>query len=200
MMYISVYQLIKQNIEQNTPIGDKLRISKKAKQLNLECDLKDEFLEEDYSSTHFELDDVMELVAQTIKQKRTNEKYILLEGLCNSKKLVNDEDKMALRFMDELFRIEKKLGEVVGIIGLQYFVENEFIREDELVYEVFPEPEVVEVVKKPKGEDDEDEEEEEPEPDADDDDGEPKQPAFKVEDYKWTISDRNPKSLPVLYV
>jgi hypothetical protein len=32
--------------------------------------------------------------------------------------MVDPEDKMSLRMMDELFRIEKKLGEIVGIIGL----------------------------------------------------------------------------------
>lgn len=104
---------------------------------------------------------------------------------------------MALRFMDELFRIEKKLGEVVGIVSLQYFIENEFIREDELVYEVFPEPEVIEAPAKKEGEEDEEEEEEPP---ADDDDEEQKAPAFKVEEHKWTVSNRHPKSLPVLYV
>lgn len=123
--------------------------------------------------------------------------YVLLEGLCNNDILGNPEDKMALRLMDELFRIEKKLGEVVGIVALQSHIESEFIREDELEYEEFPEPEVVEEPKKKSGDEEEEEEEEPPEEEEGD---EPKVPEFKPEEYKWTKSDRQPKSLPVLYV
>ena len=42
----------------------------------------------------------------------------MIEGMCNQNKLSNDEDKLELRFMDELFDIEKNIGEVVGVIGL----------------------------------------------------------------------------------
>jgi hypothetical protein len=56
---------------------------------------------------------------------------------------------------------------------------------------------VIEVVKKTS---DEDEEEEEEAPAEEDDEDAPKVPAFKIEDHKWTVSDRNPKPLPVLYV
>jgi len=139
----------------------------------------------------------MELVRKTLHEKMQGQSYVLLEGLCNAAIIHNEEDQMALRLMDQLFRIESKLGEVVGIIALQHNIESEFIREDELEYEEFPEPEVVEVVQKKKGEDDEEEEEE---PAEEEDDGEPKAPEFKPEEYKWTKSDRNPKSLPVLYV
>jgi len=90
----------------------------------------------------------------------------LLEGLCNNHLMEDPEDQMALRLMDELFRIEKKLGEVVGIVALQYHVESEFIREDDLVYEVFPEPEVVVVPVKKEGEEEEEEEPAEEEEDA----------------------------------
>lgn len=45
---------------------------------------------------------------------------MLLEGLCNQEKLSNEDDKLELRYMDELFEIETKIGEVAGIIGLQF--------------------------------------------------------------------------------
>jgi hypothetical protein len=38
------------------------------------------------------------------------------------------------------------------------------------------------------------------EPPAEGDDGEKKKPAFKVEDWKWTVTDRRPKNLPQLFM
>jgi hypothetical protein len=43
--------------------------------------------------------------------------------------------------MDELFMIEKHIGEVQGIVGLQYEPEKEYIDENEVEYEVFEQPE-----------------------------------------------------------
>ena len=74
---------------------------------------KDEFEEEDFSAVHFNLDLVVELVCHTIaQQRRPHQGFILLEGLCNSARLLGEEDRMELRFMDELFMIEKHIGEV----------------------------------------------------------------------------------------
>jgi hypothetical protein len=36
----------------------------------------------------------------------------LIEGFCNSGKLIFDDDRYELRYMDELFMIEKNIGEV----------------------------------------------------------------------------------------
>lgn len=87
---------------------------------------------------------------------RKGQRYILLEGLCNSGKLAQEEDRLELRFMDELFGVEKNVGEVIATIGLQFNSEKEYIEENEVVYEEFPEPEVAPV--KEKGEDEEEEE------------------------------------------
>jgi hypothetical protein len=73
--------------------------------------------------------------------------------------LIFDDDKLELRFMDELFGIEKHIGEVQAIISLQFNYEKEYTEEHEIEYEAFPEPEPVEI--KPRG-DGEDEEEEPP--------------------------------------
>lgn len=97
--------------------------------------------------------------------------------------------------MDELFMIEKHIGEVQAIVGLQFDTEKEYIEENEVEYEVFQQREVVVQKKKPVGEDGE-EAEAEPEAPADADDGDKKKPAFRVEDWKWTVTDRNPKNLP----
>jgi len=106
------------------------------------------------------------------------------------------DNQLELRFMDELFTIEQTIGEVAAIIGLQLEVEPDFIREDQIVYEEFPEPPPVEVKAAPA----EGEEEPPEEPPAEEEDGEKKPPAFKPEDYKWTISNRKAKNLPQLYI
>mgnify|MGYP007023083242 CR=1 FL=1 len=63
---------------------------------------------------------VMELVQNTIAANRTSQKFILLEGLCNSNKLESGEQRLELRFMDEFFAIEKGIGEVFAVISLQF--------------------------------------------------------------------------------
>lgn len=56
---------------------------------------------------------VVDIVKTTIEQKRRPyHKLIILEGLCNSRRLVKEDDRLELRFMDELFMIEKHIGEV----------------------------------------------------------------------------------------
>lgn len=201
-MYLSVYQLIKQHIVEGTAFGKRLAAGKKTKALELGASEtgKDEFQEEDYSAAHFDLDLVVDLVSDTIaQQRRPYQSFILLEGLCNSGRLPVEEDRLELRFMDELFMIEKHIGEVQAVVGLQFETEKEYIEENDIEYEVFPDPEPVAVAKKPTGEDGE-EAEAEPEAPADGDDGEKKKPAFKVEDWKWTVTDRKPKNLPQLFM
>jgi len=50
-------------------------------------DAADEML---YTAVHFDLRIVMELLQQTIAEKRTNQRFILIEGLCNSYKLASE--------------------------------------------------------------------------------------------------------------
>lgn len=55
MMYLSVYQLIKKEIDSNSDFGKKLLATKKSKPLSLQFEGKDEYQEEYYSAAHFEL-------------------------------------------------------------------------------------------------------------------------------------------------
>jgi hypothetical protein len=66
----------------------------------------------------------MRLVQHTIAERRTNQRFILLEGLCNNAKMENEMDKLSLRYMDEIFAIEKNIGEISSVISLQYEVES----------------------------------------------------------------------------
>lgn len=82
-------------------------------------------------------------------------------------------------------------------MGLQFEPEKEYIDEAEVEYEVFAAPEVV---AKPVRQLNEDGEEVPPEePPAEGDDG-PKKPTFRVEDHRWTVTDRQPKNLPQLFL
>jgi hypothetical protein len=60
----------------------------------------------------------MDLIRETVASKKTNQKFVLLEGLCNSRKLQNENDQLTLRYMDEFFCIEGVLGEIKAIVGL----------------------------------------------------------------------------------
>ena len=60
----------------------------------------------------------MEMLRSTITEKRTNQKFVILEGLCNSHKFQSEEEKLELRNMDELWQIERHIGEIKAIIGL----------------------------------------------------------------------------------
>lgn len=104
--------------------------------------------------------------------------------------------------MDELFMIEKHIGEVQGIVGLQYEAEKEYIDENEVEYEVFEQPEQPSMTQKkaPGEEGGEEEPPAEEAPAEGGDEGEKKGPAFRVEDWKWTVSDRRPKNLPQLFM
>lgn len=49
----------------------------------------------------------------------------MLEGLCNSNKIKDPEEQLTLRFMDEIFMIEKCLGEVTAIVSLVFTKDHE---------------------------------------------------------------------------
>jgi hypothetical protein len=63
--------------------------------------VRDEFAESDFSPALFDQGLVMELLAYTIAEKRTNERFVLLEGLFNSSKFSSEDDKLEIRNMDE---------------------------------------------------------------------------------------------------
>jgi len=54
--------------------------------------MRDEFSEAEFSAVHYDQQLVMQLLRETITEKRTNQKFVLLEGLCNKEKLAGIED------------------------------------------------------------------------------------------------------------
>lgn len=61
--------------------------------------------------------------------------------------------------MDELFMIEKHIGDVAAVIGLQFNLDKDKEDEGEIVYEKFPEPEEEPVKQVAEGEEGEEPEE-----------------------------------------
>ena len=93
--------------------------------------------------------------------------------------------------MDEFFSIEKNIGEVVGVIGLQNEKMPTTYQPDS--YEE-PVEEVKEEVKAPA------EGEEPPEdPPAEEEEGGAKKPTWKSTDFRWTVTNGKSKNLPQLF-
>lgn len=196
LIYISVYQIIRKHIEGNTEFGKKLLETKKPRQIKINSQTKDEFQEADYSAIHYDFPLVIKLIKSTVNAVLRNQKYILLEGLCNANKLVKEEDVLELRPMDELVEIEREIGEIVAVASLTFDQDTERIEENDVEYEEFPEPPPVEE-KKAEGEGEGDAEK----PKQPEDEGEgDKKDDFKVEEYQWTITNKKPKNLAQVYL
>lgn len=134
----------------------------------------------------------MQLILQKIGETRTSQRFILLEGFCNSNKLESEEQRLQLRFMDEFFAIEKNIGEVVGVIGLQNEKEQSTFELTNEMFEEKVEEEVKVAPVKAEGEEGEEAAEEANE------DGEPKAPQWKPTDYRWSVTNGRSKNLPQL--
>jgi len=102
MLYISVYQAIKAEIESESDLGKKLLHHKRHKDLKIKTEVRDEFSEIDFSACHFRPDLVVEVIKKVISTQRKSQKYILLEGYINNGKLTQEEDRLEHRYMDEL--------------------------------------------------------------------------------------------------
>lgn len=188
MIYISAYQIIQQHIKNNTEWGKALKATKRTKSINLTTQVRDEFNEAEYSPSLFDQKLVMEMLRATITEKRTNQRFVILEGLCNSHKLQQEEERLELRNMDELWQIEKHIGEIKAIIGLQFAREPDAIDPEDAEYEQFEEAE------QPDGEQQQEQPADEPNPE------EPKERPFKPSDFTWTKTNRKPLNLPQLFL
>jgi len=135
----------------------------------------------------------MELINYTVAENRTNQKFIILEGVCNSGKLTNAADQLEIRLQDELGDIEANVGQIQSIIGLQFVYEPETFDMKGVEYEKFDAPVKVEEVKK-VDEDGNPIEEAPEDPDA------PKKEKFKPELFKWTVTNNCARNLPQCFI
>lgn len=66
MIYVSVYQLIRQHISEGTAFGKRLQATKKPRAIVLNTQTKDEFDEAEFSAAHFDLPLVVELIKHQV--------------------------------------------------------------------------------------------------------------------------------------
>lgn len=72
MLYFSVYQLIREHIQNHTSWGKKLVESKKPRSLNAATKVVDDVFEEgEFSAAHYDLELVITMVCAAIADKRT---------------------------------------------------------------------------------------------------------------------------------
>ena len=69
------------------------------------------------SVAHFDLQTILDLVMETIQEKRGNSNFILIDGLLTAFKLTDVNDRMELRPQHELELISKNLGEIKGLFS-----------------------------------------------------------------------------------
>lgn len=175
-------------------MGKRLILTKRPQPIDLGS-AEDDHKEQMYSAVHFDQSLVIELVQQKISENRTSQKFVLLEGVCNSSKLCNDANRPEMRFMDEFFAIEKNIGEVSAVINLTGEEEKtQFIISSDNYEEIVEHKE-----EEKKVELDEDGNPKEPEGGDDGgDDGADKKPVWRSTDYRWTVTNGNARNLPQL--
>ena len=148
--------------------------------------VRDEFNEAEYSPVLYDQKLVMEMLRATITEKRTNKKFVIIDGLCNAHKFLSEEERLELRNMDELWQIERHFGEIKAIIGLQFMYEPETIDPKEVDQLEFQEDPAAQ--EKPA---------DQPPADAEGAGEEvPKAKSFNPKEFNWTKTDRKPKNLP----
>ena len=182
-LYIPLHTIIKTEIHNNSEIGKELKRTRKFRNTVEKT--------EEYCPVHYETKLLIALVKDTIKKLRVEEKFVLVDGLLNTNRLKEENDKMELRVIDELLVIEKDIGEIRAIIRLTYD-DYENIADDRVaVKKVIEEKkeakeEVKEEIKK------EDEEEVAPPPQEEEKEDKPK---FNPDDYAWTDTKGKPRNI-----
>jgi hypothetical protein len=137
---------------------------------------------------------IMQLLQQKVAETRTNQRFIMLEGLCNSAKLESKSESLQMRFMDEFFAIERCIGEVVGVIGLQNEKMATTFSADRTEEPCMEEVKVA--TAKPEGEG---EGEEPPAAEEPAEGDEAKKPKWKATDYRWSVTNGQSKNLAQLF-
>ena len=109
-------------------------------------------------------------------------------------KLKDEDDQLEVRLMDELMMIEDKLGEVAGMIGLQFQFISDEVKDSDIEWLKFEEKPKVEKIPVLNEEGEEVPQEEEAPVE------EEQKPSFKPQEYQWTDTDRLQKNLPQLFM
>ena len=189
LLYLSVPDLIKQHIEDKSEWGKKLLASRNLDILNLTDD------DDDYENyinqpVVYDMQTVLQMLKETILEKRQDQKYVLVEGFCKNQEALTEQQRFERRFMDELFQIEKYIGTVRAVIGMGYVYEPESINEEDLKYIEFEQKQEQAPQADPAAE---------AEQPAEGEEGQPPAKKWKAEDYKWTESNRKSLNFPQVF-
>ena len=88
MIYISAYQVIKEHITSMTQWGKRLHATRSNKEISGQLMVRDEFNEAIYSPIHYDLTLVMQMLKETITEKRTSQKFVLLKVYATNQSLL----------------------------------------------------------------------------------------------------------------
>eukprot|EP00826_Nyctotherus_ovalis_P030639 TRINITY_DN2445_c0_g2_i1.p1 TRINITY_DN2445_c0_g2~~TRINITY_DN2445_c0_g2_i1.p1 ORF type:complete len:741 (-),score=248.26 TRINITY_DN2445_c0_g2_i1:325-2547(-) len=145
-LYISVPDLVKREVEQRTALGIELIQTRKPKEL---------VVEDPYSSAHYENALILKLLKEQIKRAAGKYQTAFISGYLSAYKLKGWEATQEFRVMDELFALEKEVGQIKSVVsivrGCFESVENDRVAE-KLEVRAKPPP-------KPAGEEEEKKEE-----------------------------------------
>jgi len=108
-LYISIPELIKYETSQRTPIGIELLQTKKPKEL---------IVEDSYSAAHYENRLILRLLKENMKRIAGKYQIAFIYGYLSSYKLKGWEEMQQFRVMDELFLLEKEVGQIMSIINI----------------------------------------------------------------------------------
>jgi len=98
MLQVSAHDVIQMNIMNETAAGKELLATRKAKKL-----VGEERKGHRFHPQHYDQSKVFSVLQQHIAEKRTNQQFILMQAFGQTDQLKEEDDKLALRFMDELF-------------------------------------------------------------------------------------------------
>lgn len=130
-LYLSVYQLIKDNVTKKTELGVKLAATKRNRKFAPSfSQIRDDFDERTYSPIHYDMALVTQLIKKTINERLTNQSHVLLEGMCNNDYLQDEADQMELRIMDDFFTLEQNVFPVGAVFRLTYKEESEILQHE----------------------------------------------------------------------
>jgi adenylate kinase len=108
-LYISIPELIKREVSKRTSIGIELSLTKKPKEL---------IIEDEYSAAHYENGLILRLLKENMKKIAGKYQTAFVYGYLSSYKLKGWEEMQQFRVMDELFALEKEVGEIKSIINI----------------------------------------------------------------------------------
>jgi len=114
-LYISLDEIIKNEIIRKTALGKELNRTKVCKEIT-EDFASNENIE--FCAIHYDQKLILKILKDILSKSSGKYQIAIINGYLNSHKLKGYEEKQDFRAMDELFAIEKEIGQIKGVINL----------------------------------------------------------------------------------